>query len=80
LAILRTTREVPQLTAIRPAIRPLIKEERVERRGGVITVHHLIPRATAERYRAAVERSAGRSGVRLAVSGPFPPYAFADNW
>ena len=80
LAVLRTAREVAQLTPIRPAIRRLVKEERVERRSGVITVHHLIPRAMTERYRAAVERAAGRSGVRLAVSGPFPPYAFADNW
>ena len=80
LAVLRTAREVPQLTPIRPAIRRFVKDERVERRSGVITIHHLIPRAMAERYRAAVERAAGRSGVRLAVSGPFPPYAFADNW
>ena len=80
LAVLRTAREVPQLTPIRPSIRRLVKEERVERRGGVITVHHLIPRAMAERYRAAVDRAAGRSDIRLAVSGPFPPYAFADNW
>jgi hypothetical protein len=79
LAVLRTAREVAQLTPIRPVIRRLVKEERVERRSGVITIHHLIPRAMAERYRAAVERAAGRSGVRLAVSGPFPPYAFADN-
>jgi gas vesicle protein GvpL/GvpF len=80
LAVLRTAREVPELAPIRPAIRRFVKEERVERRSGVITVQHLIPRAMAERYRAAVERAAGQTGVRLAVSGPFPPYAFADNW
>jgi hypothetical protein len=57
-----------------------VRDERVERRSGVATVHQLIPRATAERYRAAVERAAGQSGVRLSVSGPFAPYAFADNW
>jgi len=80
LAVLRTAREVPELAPIRPAIRRLVKDERVERRGGVATVHHLIPRAMAERYRAAVERAAAESGVRLSVSGPFAPYAFADNW
>jgi hypothetical protein len=80
LAILRTAREVPELAPIRPAIRRFVRDERVERRSGVATVHHLIPRATAERYRAAVERAAGQSGVRLSVSGPFAPYAFADNW
>jgi len=80
LAMLRTAREVPELAAIRPAIRRFVKDERVERRSGVATVHHLIPRAMAEGYRSAVERAAEQSGVRLAVSGPFAPYAFADNW
>jgi len=80
LAILRTAREVPQLAPVRPAIGRFVKDERVERRGGVATVHHLIPRAMAGRYRAAVERAAADGGVRLAVSGPFAPYAFADNW
>jgi hypothetical protein len=80
LAVLRTAREVCELAPIRPAIRRFVKDERVERRSGVITVHHLIPRATAEWYRAAVDRAAAASGVRLSVSGPFAPYAFADNW
>lgn len=80
LAVLRTAREVSELASIRPAIRRFVKDERVERRGGVATVHHLIPRAMAERYRAAVERAAADSGVRLVISGPFAPYAFADNW
>jgi hypothetical protein len=80
LAVLRTAREVPELAAVRPAIRRFVKDERVERRGDVASVHHLIPRAMVERYRAAVERTAAESDVRLAVSGPFAPYAFADNW
>jgi Gas vesicle synthesis protein GvpL/GvpF len=80
LAMLRTAHEVPELKAIRPAIGRFVKDERVERRADVATVHHLIPRAMAQRYRAAVERAAAESGVRLAVSGPFAPYAFADNW
>jgi len=80
LAILRTAREAPELAPIRPLIRQFVKDERVERRGVIVTVHHLIPRAMAGRYRSAVERAAAESGVRLAISGPFPPYAFADNW
>ena len=80
LALLRTAREVPELAPIRPAIRRFVKDERVERRGGVATVHHLIPRAMAERYRTAVTGAAAESGVGLIVSGPFAPYAFADNW
>ena len=80
LTMLRTAREVPELGPVRPAIRRFVKGEYVERRGSVATVHHLIPRATAERYRAAVERVAAESGLRLSVTGPFAPYAFADNW
>ena len=80
LAQLRTAHDVPELAAIRPAIRRFVKDERVEWRNGVATVHHLIPRAMAERYRAAVTGAAAESGVRLVVSGPFAPYAFADNW
>ena len=80
LTVLRTAREVRELTSIRSAVLRFVKDERVERRGDVITVHHLIPRATAERYRAAVERAAGQGGIRLLISGPFAPYAFADNW
>lgn len=80
LTVLRTAREVPELAPIQTAIRGFVTDERVERRGGVITVHHLIPRARAVRYLAAVERAVGQSGIRLAISGPFAPYAFADNW
>ena len=80
LAVLRTAREVPELAPIQPALRRFVKDERVERRGDIATIHHLIPRAMVERYRAAVERTAAESDVRLAVSGPFAPYAFADNW
>jgi hypothetical protein len=46
----------------------------------VATVNHLIPRGSASAYRAAVESAGARTGVRLVVSGPHPPYAFADNW
>jgi len=80
LALLRTAREISELGSIRAAIGRFVKDERVERRAGIVTAHHLIPRAMAGRYRAAVERAAAASGIRLAISGPFPPYAFADNW
>jgi hypothetical protein len=80
LAVLRTAREVPELAPIQPALRRFVKDERVERRGDIATIHHLIPRSMVERYRSAVERTATESDVRLVVSGPFAPYAFADNW
>jgi len=80
LAVLRTARELPELAPIQPALRRFVKDERVERRGDIATIHHLIPRSMVERYRSAVERTATESDVRLVVSGPFAPYAFADNW
>lgn len=80
LAIARAAEQIPELEPVRGALQRFIRGERVERRGGLATVHHLIPRASAERYRIAVERAAARTGVRLTLSGPWAPYAFAENW
>ena len=66
--------------AIDAAVRPYVKDREFERRGGVVTIHHLVPRATASKYRAAVERAAEEHGMRLIVTGPWPPYAFAATW
>ena len=73
-------REIPGFEPIRTAVAHWVKDERVERRAGVITVHHLIPRSAVSTYRTTVERVAVRAGLRAIVSGPFPPYAFAENW
>ena len=73
-------REIPGFDPIRTAAKRWLKDERIEKRSGVATVNHLIPRGSASAYRAAVERAGARAGVRLVVSGPHPPYAFADNW
>jgi len=80
LAKMRTAREILELAPVRAAVRRLVREERVERRRSIATVHHLIPRAAAGRYGAAVARTAAENGVRLTVSGPWAPYAFAENW
>jgi len=80
MEMLRTAQQIPELAPVRTAIRRLVRDERVERRGSIATVHHLIPRAVAGRYRAAVERAAAEKSVRLTVSGPWAPYAFAENW
>jgi len=80
LAKMRTAREIPELAPVRAAVQRLVREERVERRRSIATVHHLIPRAAAGRYGAAVARTAAENGVRLTVSGPWAPYAFAENW
>ena len=55
-----------------------IRGERVERRNRVTTMYHLVPRGAAERYRRAIEDVALPDGQRVHVSGPFPPFAFAD--
>jgi gas vesicle protein GvpL/GvpF len=80
MAIAAAARAVPLFGPIREAVRRYIKDERVERRGGVVTINHLVSCAATTRYRAAIERAADENGVRLIVSGPWPPYAFADDW
>ena len=73
-------RTVPAFEALRPHVRRWVREERVEKHQRVATIYHLVPRAAAEPYRAALERAAPQAGLTLMVSGPFPPYAFADPW
>ena len=73
-------REIPGFASIRATVKRWVKDERVEKRAGVATVNHLIPRSSVSAYRSAVERSAERAGLRVLVTGPFPPYAFAENW
>jgi hypothetical protein len=73
-------REIPGFAPIRAAVKRWVKDERVEKRAGVATVNHLIPRSSVGAYRSAVERAAERAGLRLIITGPFPPYAFAENW
>jgi hypothetical protein len=57
-----------------------VREERVEQHGNIATVYHLVPRGSVGAYRRALEKQAGETGVRLMVSGPWPPYAFSDSW
>jgi hypothetical protein len=73
-------REIPGFAPIRAAVKRWVKDERVEKRAGVATVNHLIPRSSVGAYRSAVERAAERAGLRVLVTGPFPPYAFEENW
>jgi len=73
-------RAIPAFEPIRAAVGRFVKDERVEKRADVVTVNHLVPRTAVTRYRAAVTRAAGENHLRLMVSGPWAPYAFADNW
>lgn len=79
----RRARTVPELDALRPALTPLVMAERVERhdRGALVaTVFHLIRRGTAPAYIEHVTTATALpEGIRLAVTGPWPPYAFAPE-
>jgi hypothetical protein len=68
---------IPGFDPVLDAVRGWVRDQRVERREPVTTVYHLIPRSAAAAYRSAVERAAASAGIRLVVSGPFPPYAFS---
>lgn len=69
-------RQVPEFDRVRPAVARWIRGERVDKQAGVASVYHLVPRAAADAYRRALEKAASRHGVRVIVSGPWPPYAF----
>jgi gas vesicle protein GvpL/GvpF len=71
--------DAPEASVLRSAVRRWIRAERLERRGDIVTVHHLVPRTAVDRYRLALERAAAETGRRVLVFGPKPPYAFADQ-
>jgi hypothetical protein len=75
----RAARDVPQLAQLRPAVRRWVRDERMQMRGSIATVYHLVPRGAADRYRSALERAARKAGIRLRVLGPRLPYAFSDE-
>src|SRR5262249_39713141 len=74
---------VPELVPLRARLAALVVAERTERRATRpfrASVYHLIERGRSADYRAAVD--GGREllrGVRLRVSGPWAPYAFAPD-
>lgn len=75
-------RRVPEIAPVSTATKPFVREAKSARhdRGPLVaSVYHLVPRADARRYRAALERAARTlDGVRVECSGPWPPYAFAE--
>ena len=75
----RAARAVPGFAPIRRAVTRWIRDERVERRTGVSSVYHLIPNSAIGAYRRAVRTTAAATGVRLVLSGPWPPYAFGAD-
>ena len=82
-----TTRAREQSASCIPGFAPLsravsrwVRDQRIDRRGHIATVYHLIPRAAAARYASAIESAAAAEGARVLVSGPWPAHAFADGW
>jgi hypothetical protein len=53
-----------------------MREERVWKHGGVVSVYHLVPRSSVDAYRRVLERAAAGAHLRIVVTGPHPPYAF----
>ena len=77
----RQKERVPELEPLRPRLDALVAAERVELRATPplrASVYHLIERGRSAEYRDAVEGHLDLvAGVRLRVSGPWAPYAFA---
>jgi gas vesicle protein GvpL/GvpF len=74
---------VPELAPLRARLGGLIAAERIERRTTPpfrASVYHLVERGRSAAYRDAVESNRDLvRGVRLRVSGPWAPYAFAPE-
>ena len=78
----RATTDVVELAPLRAVLASFVVEERVERHDApplVASVYHLIARGRASEYTTAVDQAASAEGVRLRVSGPWAPYAFAPD-
>ena len=73
-------KEVVGFAPVRAAVRRWIRDERVEKKGPIASVYHLVPRGQAEQYRRTLEHAAREAGLRLTVSGPWPPYAFSTSF
>jgi hypothetical protein len=79
----RTAAAADELAPIRPVLDRFVTAERVERHQTpplVASVYHLLARGSAPAYAAAVERAArDLPELRITVSGPWAPYAFAPE-
>lgn len=71
---------VPEIAPLTLATRAFVRAARAERRAvgaSFATVYHLVDRASLAEWRRAVKKTK-LEGVTITVSGPWPPYAFAD--
>ncbi|OJY27742.1 MAG: hypothetical protein BGO98_41530 [Myxococcales bacterium 68-20] len=83
LAERRARHEVPELTAVSEATRPWVREVRAERHDHgprIASVYHLVAREDVRAWKRAFARSIMDlpRGVTVTVTGPWPPWAFAE--
>lgn len=74
-------RYLPGSEPIRAAVKKWVKAERIERHEGqrfAGSIFHLVARSAVRPYHRALERAAMAADVTTIISGPWPPYAFAD--
>jgi hypothetical protein len=74
--------QIPGSEPLRMAVRKWVRAERCERhkRGRLAgSMYHLVPRGAAVPYRTALQRAALDAGLTIVISGPWPPYAFAEG-
>lgn len=74
--------QVPEIEPVTRATRALVREthaQRHDRAPLLASVYHLVARTDARRYRSALAKAMKElRGVRIDVTGPWPPYAFAE--
>ena len=74
--------QIPGAEPLRAAVKKWVRAERTARhdRGRLAgSMYHLVPRGAAAAYRAALQRAALDADLTVVVSGPWPPYAFAEG-
>jgi hypothetical protein len=72
---------IPEIASLTERVRPHVRTLREERTPGAEsfgTAYHLVPRTEVRRYRAAIRAAIPELAVRVALSGPWPPYAFTE--
>lgn len=70
----------PAVDALRAAVAPCLRAERAAWSAGegLLSFYHLLPRAALDAYRRALAPRRAELGARSTLSGPWPPYAYAD--
>jgi hypothetical protein len=73
---------LPEIRPVLDALAPFVRGERRQRHERpplLASVYHLVPRDGLDAYRAALAAATAKARVRVASSGPWPPYAFAPD-